>query len=151
MLYTGMYWYVHGTYWWLTRYVLDILVCTWYVHGTSMLVYKNMSFSTWPPKYAIFSVYSWYLLSCTSGHDPSEFSFLKLWAIGTWSWLVSTQFMSVHTAHNSRKLNSLGSWPDVQVSRYQEYTENLAYFGGPVLYDIISYHSIVLPCICMWV
>ena len=85
MLYTGMYWYVPGTYWWVTLYVLYILVCTWYVHGTTMLWYEIMAYSTGPPKYAIFPLYSRYLLSRTSGHDPSEFSFLKIGVIGTWS------------------------------------------------------------------
>ena len=126
----SIYWYVHGMY----------MVQRCYSTRTCHIVQDPQTRHI----LGMFPVWA-------SGRDPSEFSFLEIRVIGTWSWLVSTQFMSAHTALISRKLNFSGSWPDVQVSRYQEYTENLAYFGDPVLYDIISYHSIVLPCICMWV
>ena len=116
------------------------------IHGTTMLWYEIMSYGTGPPKYAIFSVYSWYLLTWATGHYPEKFSFLEIRAVCTDINWVETSQDQVPITLIFKKLNSLGLWPDVRDSRYQEYTEKIAYLGGPVLYAIIMYHSIVVPC-----
>ena len=85
-----------------------VLYTHMHMHGRTMLWYEIMSYSTGPPKYAIFSVYSWYLLSRTSGHDPEKFSFLEIRAVCTDINWVDTSQDQVPITLISKKLNFSG-------------------------------------------
>ena len=115
-VHTGIYTVRHSAYLSKIFQTRNKRVCTlysrvYYSMFQGQLCYGTRSWHTVqdPPNTPYFR----YVPGITTGHDPSEFSFLEIRVICTWSWLVCTQILSVHTTLISKKPNSLGLWPVV--------------------------------------